>query len=109
LECKCIVQQYIGKRLGLIEDESPVDFEYVDPGYEKEGKKWKLHWEIHSGTVMSRDIGDSYYFHTIEECKRKILQIEKDMNRLGFKIHFAHAYLIGKDEYVKVHEGTYCG
>lgn len=53
---------------------------------------FRLSWGIHRKTLMSRDIGDPYYFDTIEQCKEKALELKTYFKEnFGYSLWFATA------------------
>ena len=67
-------------------------------------KDWKLHYGIHRGTITSRDV-TMIQCDSLEDCKRKIAKIEKDMVRFGYVIWFANAISVSGEQ-VSVHAGN---
>lgn len=66
-------------------------------------KKWILHFGIHRGTLMSRD-ADRDDFDSLEECRERVQQLERDMRSIGYLIWYAYA--VGPEgERVDLHRG----
>lgn len=65
----------------------------------------QLKYGIHSRTLMSRDIGHTTA-NSESEARKKIAQIEKDIQRWGMVIWYAHYYPKNSGEYIEVHAGN---
>lgn len=66
--------------------------------------KWILNSGLHRGDVMSRDSG-SEECESLEDCKRRFAEQERNWNRMGYQVWYAVA--IGPDgEQVRLSDGT---
>jgi len=59
--------------------------------------KFKLAWGIHRGTMMSRDIGDPYYFETEKEVIDKLESLKKNYSEAPFPCYIWYATIYRPD------------
>jgi hypothetical protein len=52
--------------------------------------KYILNYGIHRGTLMSRDLGDSFEFDTEEKAIQKAKELKKEYADMGYYIWFAN-------------------
>jgi len=102
-------QQYATDRIGAIHEvQNRIDRDIQRvKDQEKQKGMYQFRWGIHRGTLMSRDVGDHYYFETIEECKAKYFELKAHYNTMGYQIWYAHMYLPGHNEYIEFESNSY--
>jgi len=66
----------------------------------------KLHYGIHRGTLMSRDVANPIEVDSKESAKVKANELDEYFAKMGYKLWFAHYREIPGKDYVAVHEGN---
>lgn len=106
---------YACKRLGAIErhikDWRQKEWEEKETARrarEEEHKKmYLLRWGIHRRTLMSRDVGDNFYFNNLEECKNKYMELKAEFNSSGYQIWYAEIVVPHDGEKIKLEDNAY--
>ncbi len=65
----------------------------------------KLHYGIHRGTLMSRDVCDTIDIESEEAAKEKIKELEKNYYKHGCLIWFANYRETPGCDPIKIHNG----
>ena len=65
----------------------------------------KLHYGIHRGTLMSRDVGDILDIVSEDAARKKAIELEEGYKKMGYMLWFAHYKDTPESEFVEVHEG----
>jgi hypothetical protein len=106
---------YASKRLNAIErfirEDRQKEWEEKEAARrarEEERKKmYVLRWGLHRGTLMSRDIGDNFYFNNLEECRKKHMELKADFNSRGYQIWYAEIVVPYDGEKIKLEDNAY--
>ena len=65
----------------------------------------KLHYGIHRGTLMSRDIAE-VDVESEEAAKVKANELSEHFSKMGYQLWYAHYRAVPGSEYVVVHKGN---
>lgn len=66
----------------------------------------KLHFGIHSGTLMSGEFGDLIDVDSEDAAKKKADELAEHFSKMGCMIWFAHYRAVPGSKFVRVHPGN---